>query len=116
MDLGSYIGTNVTAASPIVATPSITGVSLSCPTCGTSSGGTNVSVNGGSSLGNLNINATSPVADASYLAMTPKVSGSDMITEVPYATSSQYGVTLLGATGGADVYGAAAARPAAWEL
>ena len=116
VDLGSYIGTNVTAASPIVATPSITGVSLSCPTCGTSSGGTNVSVNGGSSLGNLNINATSPVADASYLAMTPKVSGSDMITEVPYATSSQYGVTLLGATGGADVYGAAAARQANLSL
>ena len=110
IDLGSYIGSNVTASSPIVATSSTAGVSLSCPTCGTSSGGTNVSVNGGSSLGNLNINSMAPVADTSFLALTPKISGSNMIVESPYATSSQYGVTLVGASGGADAYGAAGAR------
>ena len=110
IDLGSYIGSNVTASAPIVATSSTTGVSLSCPTCGTSSGGTNVSVNGGSSLGNLNINSMAPVADTSFLALTPKISGSNMIVESPYATSSQYGVTLVGASGGADAYGAAGAR------
>ena len=91
-DLGNYLGTNVTAASPIVATPSTLGVQFSCPSCGSSSGGTAVTANGGGALASLNINAISPVADASYLALLPKISGASMIIEAPYATSSAFGV------------------------
>ena len=97
IDLGTYIGGNVTASSPIVATPSTLGTNLSCPTCGTAGGGTSVSVNGGSTLGTLNINATAPLADASFLALTPKISGGDMIIEAPFGTSSAFGVLKCGA-------------------
>ena len=51
VDLGTYLGSNVTASSPIVATPSTLGTQLSCPTCGTTGGGTSVGVNGGGTLG-----------------------------------------------------------------
>lgn len=96
IDLGTFLGTNVTASSPIVATPSTLGTNLSCPTCGTTSGGTSVGVNGGGTLGSLNINAISPVADASFLALTPKISGADMIVEAPYGTSAAFGVLKCG--------------------
>lgn len=97
IDLGTFLGANVTASSPIVATPSTLGTNLSCPTCGTAGGGTSVSVNGGATLGTLNINATSPVADASFLALTPKISGGDTIIEAPFGTTSAFGVLKCGA-------------------
>jgi hypothetical protein len=97
IDMGTYLGVNVTASSPIVATPSTLGTNLSCPTCGTAGGGTSVGVNGGGTLGSLNINAISPVADANFLALTPKISGGDMIIEAPFATSSAFGVLKCGA-------------------
>lgn len=92
IDLGTYIGTNVTGTSPIVATPSTLGVALSCPSCGSSSGGTAVTVNGGGSLGSLNLNATAPVADSGYFALTPKISGANVIIESPIGTSSVVGL------------------------
>ena len=91
-DLGTYLGTNIVASSPIVATPTTLGVSLSCPTCGVSGSGTNFTVLGGSTLGSANFNATSPTADASYLALLPKISGGDFIVEAPYATGAAFGV------------------------
>ena len=36
LDLGTYLGANITGTSPIVATPSTLGAALSCPTCDTS--------------------------------------------------------------------------------
>ena len=92
VDLGTYLGTNIVASSPIVATPTTLGVSLSCPTCGVSGSGTNFTVLGGSTLGSANFNATSPTADASYLALLPKISGGDFIVEAPYATGAAFGV------------------------
>ena len=91
-DLGTFLGTNIVASSPIVATPTTLGVSLSCPTCGVSGSGTNFTVLGGSTLGSANFNATSPTADASYLALLPKISGGDFIVEAPYATGAAFGV------------------------
>ena len=84
---------NFNATSPIVGTPSGNTITFSCPSCGTSSGGTSVSINGGLTLGNLNLNATTPSADSAFLALTPKISGSNAIIEAPYATTSTYGVT-----------------------
>jgi hypothetical protein len=96
LDLGTYIGTNVTASSPIVATPSTLGTQLSCPSCGSSTGGTATSVNGGSSLASMNLNATAPVADVSYLALLPKISGANVIIEAPYGSASGFGVLECG--------------------
>jgi hypothetical protein len=122
---------NYTATSPIVGAPSGNAINFSCPTCSVSSGGTSVTVNGGSALGNVNINATMPSADSNFLALTPKISGANMIVEAPYATgsspgviegdgstitlssgvasctpatSSQSGCAKLGASGGSNVY------------
>jgi ribosome modulation factor len=95
IDLGTYLGANITASSPIVATPSVLGTIISCPSCGTNSG-TSVTVNGGSTLGSLNINATAPTADANNLALTPKISGANMIIEAPYGSSSAFGVLECG--------------------
>jgi len=92
IDLGTYIGANITASLPLVATPSTLGTALSCPTCGSSTGGTAVTVNGGGALASLNINATAPVADASYLALLPKISGGSVIIEAPYGTGAAKGV------------------------
>lgn len=121
---------NFAASSPIVGAVVGNTLTLSCPTCSVGSG-TSVSVNGGSGLGSLNINPTTPSADASFLALTPKISSSNMIIEAPYATgsafgvvegdsstltltagvisctqatSSQVGCAKLGASGGANVY------------
>jgi hypothetical protein len=44
----------------------------------------------------LNINASSPSPDASYLALTPKISGADAIIEAPYGSSSGLGVLECG--------------------
>jgi hypothetical protein len=92
VDLGTFIGTNVTASSPIVATPSTLGTQISCPTCGTTGGGTSLGVNGGGTLGSANLNAISPVADANYLALLPKISAANIIIEAPYATGAALGV------------------------
>ncbi len=53
-------GAPYTGTSPIV----VTGQAISCPTCGTSSGGTNVSLNSGSTVANLGINGFMPQACA----------------------------------------------------
>ena len=95
-DLGTYLGANIGQASPIVVTPSTLGVTISCPTCGTAGGGTSLGVNGGGTLGSANLNATSPVADANYLALLPKISGDNIIVEAPYGTSSGFGVLECG--------------------
>ena len=96
VDLGTYLGSNVTASSPIVATPSTLGTQLSCPACGTTGGGTSVGVNGGGTLGSININAISPVADANYLALLPKISAANVIIEAPYGSASGFGVLECG--------------------
>ena len=95
-DLGTYLNTNITASLPLVFTPTALGFAATCPTCGSSLGGTAVTVNGGGPLASLDINATAPVADASFLALTPKISGGSMITEVPYGDSSGFGVLKCG--------------------
>jgi hypothetical protein len=82
---------NFTGTSPIVATPTGNTIDFSCPTCGVSGGGTTVTVNGGSSLGSLNINAATPSPDASNMALTPKISGANMIVEQHVADSSDNG-------------------------
>lgn len=87
---------NFTASSPIVLTPSGNTININCPSCGASTGGTNVAVNGGSTLGSANINSTSPSADASFLALTPKISGANVIIEAPYATGAAFGVMEAG--------------------
>lgn len=56
------------------------------------SGGTNVSVNGGSTLGSANFNNTTPAAGSSFINTSFQVSGSNVSSEVPYATSSAFGV------------------------
>ncbi len=96
VDLGTFLGTNITGSSPIVATPSTLGTQISCPTCGTTGGGTSVGVNGGGTLGSMNLNAISPVADSSYLALLPKISGADTIIEAPYGSGSGFGVLECG--------------------
>jgi len=63
--------------------------------CAAAGGGTTTTVNGGSSLTNLNINATSPAADASFLNCTPKISTANMVIECPYTTTSTLGVIEL---------------------
>ena len=50
--------------------------------------GTAVTVNGGGSLSTLNINGTSPSADANFLNCTAKISGSSMVIECPSGTTS----------------------------
>ena len=95
-DLGTYLGTNVTGSSPIVVTPSTLGAQISCPTCGTTAGGTSVGVNGGGTLGSMNLNAIAPVADASYLALLPKISAANVIIEAPFGTGSTPGVLQCG--------------------
>ena len=95
-DLGTYLNTNITASLPLVFTPTALGFAATCPTCGSSLGGTAVTVNGGGPLASLDINATAPVADASFLALTPKISGGSMITEAPYGSSSDFGVLKCG--------------------
>jgi len=92
VDLGSYLGTNVTATAPITVTPSTLGLVISCATCTTSATGTNFEVLGGGSLGSANLNATSPSADSGYIALLPKISGANFIIEAPYATGAALGV------------------------
>lgn len=53
--------TTVSATSPIVSTAVSGGYQISCPTCGTSSGGTNVSINAGSTIANLALTGTIPL-------------------------------------------------------
>lgn len=84
-------GSSYTGASPIV----VSGSTISCPTCSVGSG-TSVSVNGGSGLGTLNLNSSTPSADSNFLASTIKISGGNAIVEVPYGTSSSVGVLACG--------------------
>jgi len=65
-DLGPGLGTYVTGTSPIVVTQNSNSISVSCPTCGTSSS-TAVNMNGGSTLGTLQItgNTTQACSDSS---------------------------------------------------
>ncbi len=92
--------TSVAASSPLEvnggAGPATGAVTVSCPTCGTSSGGTSVGVNGGSALANLNINATSPTPDSGNVALTPKISSSNAIIEAPLGSSSVPGLLQCG--------------------
>jgi hypothetical protein len=56
------------------------------------SGGTNVGVNGGSALASANLNGTTPAAGANNINATWQVSGTNVSAEVPFATSSTFGV------------------------
>ena len=89
----------LTAGSPIVVTPTGTSWEVSCPTCGTSSGGTTVTVNGGSNLGTLNLNGTTPAAGSGYTNATVQISGSNASVEVPNLTASQINTLIQGLTG-----------------
>lgn len=51
---------SISATSPITATNSAGIWTIACPTCGSSTGGTNVSLNSGSSLGSLGISSFMP--------------------------------------------------------
>ena len=44
----------------------------------------------------MNINAISPVADANYLALLPKISAANVIIEAPYGSASGFGVLECG--------------------
>lgn len=91
-DLGMYLNTNLLATSPLTITPSALGWTISCATCTTSATGTAFSVLGGGALGTANLTQTTPSADANYLALLPKISGSNFIIEAPYATNAALGV------------------------
>lgn len=85
-ELGAGAG-GVTGVTPIV----VTGGAVSCPTCGTGSG-TNVDVNGGSTLGTANLNSTTPAAPSGKTNVVWQVSGTDVTAYVPTAVS---GLVLL---------------------
>lgn len=59
-DFGANAATWIKATSPIVATQNANDVTISCPTCGTSTGGTNVSQNSGGTETNLAITGHMP--------------------------------------------------------
>lgn len=72
----------VAASSPIVVTPSGGNtLTISCPTCGTSTAST-VTVNGGSALGTANFNGTTPAASANGINVTWQVSTSNVSAEI----------------------------------
>jgi hypothetical protein len=60
-DGGAAPVASVTGTSPIVATKTGSTVAISCPTCSVSSGGTAVSINGGTALGSLNLTGSIPI-------------------------------------------------------
>jgi hypothetical protein len=62
-------------------------------TCGTpSGGGTNVEVNSGGTLATANFNGTTPAAGSGNINAAFQVSGANVSAELPYATSSSFGV------------------------
>ncbi|MFZ3343381.1 MAG: hypothetical protein WA213_21060 [Terriglobales bacterium] len=92
---GCAVGTTYTGTSPIV----VSGSTISCPTCGVSTGGTVLTVNEGSSLGSADLNGTSPAAGTGYVNATPQISGSSVSVEVPNAiTLGSTALTLAGTT------------------
>jgi hypothetical protein len=60
VDLGANLGTWVAGTSPIVVTQNSNGIDVSCPTCGSGSGGTNTSINSGSTISNLALTGYMP--------------------------------------------------------
>lgn len=65
--------------------------------CGSSSGGSNFAVLGGSTLTNVNDNKTVPSPDTNNYAVNPKVDGSgNLIHEIPAAATSTPGLVKCG--------------------
>jgi hypothetical protein len=86
--------TSIAANSPITVDTSTGAVTVSCPTCGTSSGGSNVSINGGSTLANVNLNGTTPAAETGYTNAKFQVSGSSVSVETANPTAHTTAATL----------------------
>ncbi len=81
-ELGAGAG-GISGTSPIV----VSGSNISCPTCSTGSG-TNVQINGGSTLGTANLNDTTPAAPAGGTNVKWQVSGSNVSAYLPPVTGS----------------------------
>jgi hypothetical protein len=80
-------------------------VSGSGSACGSGGSGSNVTINGGSTLSTANFNGTTPTAGSGFQNSTFQVSGNNVSIENPLASSSVFGLakvdgTTIGASGG----------------